>query len=349
MYSVPQLKLEAKMQHKKRNIAWLIILVLLVIGVLLNKMNSGNSSKMSFSAKDIKNTKNIIDGSRERVLKQRFVSGESEAEDKILIINVQGELNNDRKGSLYQKGMVDEIIDELKQAENDEKTRAIILDINSPGGPVVDADILYGKIMELRKKKVIIAYLDRMAASGGYYIASACDKIVAHPLTITGSIGVIMNTMNVQGLLEKKLGIEMGVIKSGKFKDMGSPYRKMQKTERQMLQALVDEAYVRFVQSVADGRRMPFNKVAEVADGRIFSATQGKAYGLVDILGTEDTAVLVAKKLAGLKKAKVVEFYIRPSLRDLMFSKIEESNKMKDASTVITEPVLKYIWQPLTK
>ena len=334
------------MFKNKRNIALLIILLLFILGIVLNKINGGDSSKITQLAK---NPKNVFEDMRERSLKQKVVSGDAEAEDKIVIINVRGEIDNDKRGSLYQKGMVDEIIDQLKQAENDEKTRAIILDINSPGGPVMDADILYTKIMQTKKKKVVVAYLDRTAASGGYYVASACDKIVSHPLTLTGSIGVIMNTMNVEELMEKKLGIEMGVIKSGKYKDIGSPYRKMQKTERQMLQALVDEAYKKFVKSVADGRKMPEKKVIEAADGRVFSGTQAKVLGLVDVLGDQDTAVIVAKQLSRAGRVKIVEYYMRPSFRDMIFSKMDDSMKYKDSSSAITGPVLKYIWEPLTK
>ncbi|OIN97012.1 hypothetical protein AUJ66_04590 [Candidatus Desantisbacteria bacterium CG1_02_38_46] len=327
----------------KKRIAWLIIIIIVGFAVGLNMWKG----KQRTGPVHIPRTpKEIFEGEvREKGYKQRFVAGDRDASDKIVIVNVQGEITNARWGFSYRRGMVDELINQLKQAEKDEYVKAIILNINSPGGPVIDADILYTKIRELGKKKIIISLLDKMAASGGYYVACAAHKIVAHPLTLTGNIGVIMDFINLQGLLEKKLGIEMGVIKSGRYKDIGSPYRSMDRNEKKMLQDLVDAAHQRFVEKVAAGRNISVVKLAPLADGRIFSGEQARQVGLVDELGTQDEAIELAKKLSGVERAKVVEYYFRPRLWDFLSGKISDYLKVKEVSS-IPEPTLEYIWHP---
>lgn len=328
----------------KRGIAWLIILIIVGAGIGLSVWRGKRGTGL---VRVPKTSQEIFEGGvRKKGYKQRFVAGESEASDKIIIINLQGEIANIRYSPSYRKGMVDDLIDQLKQAEKDENVRAIILKINSPGGTVVDADILYAKVKEVGKKKMIVALLDRIATSGAYYVASAANKIVSHPLTLTGSIGVIMAFVNLQGLLERKLGIEMGVIKSGRYKDIGSPFRSMDSSEKKMLQELVDAAHQRFVENVSAGRKIPIDKLAPLADGRVYSGEQAKKLGLIDELGTIDEAIELAKKLSGITKAKVVEYYYRPSLFDFLFSRISGDLKIKETPS-IPEPILKYIWQPL--
>ena len=324
----------------KKRIAWWIIIIVVgsAVGLKIWKGKEGPGTKIPkeiFKAEE-----------REKPYKQRFIAGENQAEDKIAVINIQGEITNSRWGYSYRRGMVDELIEQLKQAEKDKNVKAIILKINSPGGPVIDADILYNKIKEVAKKKIVVALLDRIAASGGYYVACAAHKIVSHPLTLTGSIGVVMDYMNLQGLLEKKLGVEMGVIKSGPYKDIGSPYRSMNVSEKKILQEIVNAAHRRFVANIAAGRKISIEKLAPIADGRVYSGEQAKRLGLVDELGTQDEAVELAKKLSGVEKVKVVEYYYRPNLLDYLFSKTSGDLKMKDVVSV-SEPVLKYFWQPI--
>lgn len=328
----------------KRKTAWLIILVIIGAGIAV-RFWKGKGAGMKIVSK-VLGKPEIISGVESKEYKYRFVSGDSNVGDKIVIVTIEGEITNSKTGSYYRRGMVDELINQLNQAEKDDSVKAIILSINSPGGPVIDADILYSKIREIGKKKPVVALLDKLAASGGYYVASAAQKIVAHPLTLTGNIGVIMDFVNLEGLLEKKLGVEMNVIKSGRYKDIGSPFRSMDSNEKKMLQELVNGAHRRFVESVSAGRKIPLDKLAPLADGRIFSGEQAKSLGLVDELGTQGKAVEVAKKLCGIEKAKVVEYYSRPRFLDLLFSKVSDYSKLKEVQ-LIPEPVLKYIWQPL--
>jgi len=334
------------MKISKRRMAWLVIILIIVAGIGLNtlKARKGTGVKSSSIQKSVEILGGIDTG--RRYYRQRFVAGDEGAQDKIALINIEGEITNSRSSVFYRRGMVDEWIDQLKQAERDENVKAIILNINSPGGPVIDADILYMKIRDLAKKKVVVALLDRVAASGGYYVACAANKIISHPLTLTGSIGVVMDYINLQGLLEKKLGVEMGVIKSGRYKDIGSPFRPMDTSERKMLQELVDAAHRRFVENISTSRRIPVKKLAPICDGRIYSGEQAKELGLVDELGTLDEAIEIARNLSGIKRAKVVEYYTPPlRLIDYIFGKMQENTKLTEIPR-IPEPVLKYIWQP---
>jgi protease-4 len=180
--------------------------------------------------------------------------------------------------------------------------KAIVLDINSPGGSVGAVQEIYSRILRVKKTKHIpfVALFGDVAASGGYYIASACDKIVAHPGTLTGSIGVIFEVQNMEGLFSK-IGFKMDPIKSGAHKDIGSPARPMTPEERKILQDLIDDAYGQFVQAVADGRKMKVEEVKPLADGRIYSGTQALSNHLVDQLGDSHDALMLAAQLGGIK------------------------------------------------
>ncbi|OIO01927.1 signal peptide peptidase SppA [Candidatus Desantisbacteria bacterium CG_4_10_14_0_8_um_filter_48_22] len=325
----------------KRTWAWIIILVVVAAGVVLNNIKGKDS--VSSASSMVKKPVKVLTG--RKFYKQRYVTGDEAAPDKVAIINIVGEISNSRYGPSYRRGMVDELIDQMKEAEKDNSIKAVLLDINSPGGPIIDADLVYEKIKKLAEKKTVVAYLDRTAASGGYYIACAAKKIVSHPLTLTGNIGVIMDYMNLSNLLGKKLGVEMGVIKSGRYKDIGSPYRSMDVSERKMLQGLVDEAHSRFVQVVSAGRNIPESKLANIADGRIFSGAQAKKAGLVDELGSQEDAIEITKNLCGLKKAQVIEYYTTPKLRDWLLGKFEDT-KIKGTFSSLPEPALKYLWMP---
>ncbi len=175
-----------------------------------------------------------------------------------------------------------------------------MLRINSPGGSVAATQEIVQEIRKLRKNnKVVVASMGDVAASGGYYIASQADSIVADPGTLTGSIGVIMQIANVQDLF-KKIGVKTETIKSGKFKDIGSPFRELSVQERDIFQNLINDAYDQFVTAVAEGRKMDRAKVLEVADGRIFTGTQAKAAGLIDEYGNLQEAILLAASKAGI-------------------------------------------------
>ena len=193
-----------------------------------------------------------------------------------------------------------QIIKQLVDFKKDERIKAIILRVNSPGGGVAPSQEIYREVRKTIPTKKVVASMGAVAASGGYYIASAADKIVANPGTLTGSIGVIMEFVQLEDLL-KKLGIGMEVLKSGEFKDIGSPHRRMSEREKELIRNLILEIQQQFVEAVAHGRNISVEKVQEIADGRILSGAQSKELGLVDQLGNFEDAVDLAKSMAGIK------------------------------------------------
>jgi protease-4 len=213
-------------------------------------------------------------------------------------------------------------IGELKQYSENPLVKAIVLRIDSPGGGVVPSQEIHDAVKRVKNKsnKAVIASMGTVAASGGYYIAAATDRIIANPGTLTGSIGVIMETTNLEGLL-KKIGVEGVVIKSGRFKDVGSPLRKMSDEERKLLQSVMDDVHHQFIQAVADGRSLEPSEVEPLADGRIFTGRQAKEARLVDELGDLEDAIHIAADIAGIEgEPKVVEPRKRFSVRDILES-----------------------------
>lgn len=211
-------------------------------------------------------------------------------------------------------------IEELEKYNQNPSVKAIILRIDSPGGGVVPSQEIYEEVKKIKieGKKKIIASMGSVAASGGYYIASASDKIVANPGTLTGSIGVIMELANFEGLLNK-VGIESVVVKSGELKDIGSPFRKMSEKERGLLQKLLDDIHGQFIDAVASGRALKKEDIESLADGRVFTGREAKELGLVDELGNLQDAIKVAADAVGIKgKPKIIETKKRFSLIDLL-------------------------------
>lgn len=188
-------------------------------------------------------------------------------------------------------------IEQLKKFAKDDSVKAIVVRLNTPGGGVGPSQEIYEEVRKIRGKKVVVASMGALAASGGYYIACGTDKIFANPGTITGSIGVLMQFVNVKDLIEK-IGVKGFVIKSGSFKDAGSPVRDMTPEERKLLQSVIDNVHSQFVNAVAEGRKLPREAVLEIADGRILSGEQAKELGLVDMLGNQEDAVAEAGKMA---------------------------------------------------
>lgn len=193
-----------------------------------------------------------------------------------------------------------ELIEQINEFADDRGIRAVVLRIDSPGGGVVPSQEIYQAVRELKKKKKVVASMGSVAASGGYLIAVAADRIVANPGSITGSISTVMHYANVEELL-KKVGVRSSVVKSGKFKDIGSPAREMTAEERLLIQAIVDDIYDQFVRTIAENRKLPLQRIFELADGRIFSGRQARDLGLVDELGGLQDAVLLAGKLSGME------------------------------------------------
>ncbi|MBI2161579.1 MAG: signal peptide peptidase SppA [Candidatus Rokubacteria bacterium] len=214
---------------------------------------------------------------------------------------------------------VDDLVRDLKSHRDNPAVRAVVIRINSPGGVVAPTQELHGAIKRLRETgKPVVASLGAVAASGGYYVAVAADRIYANPGTLTGSIGVIMQMANVNALL-KKVGVDYVVVKAGEFKDLGSFARPMSVEERRVLQALLDDVHAQFIAAVAAGRKLDRAEVRRFADGRIFSGTQAKELRMVDALGGLEDAVDGAAGLAGLPKPpKVVGPRRKFSLVDLL-------------------------------
>jgi len=223
------------------------------------------------------------------VLSLSFLTPSLSFGDKIGVIPINGVIKDP-----------DKITEQLIAFRKDNQIKAIILKINSPGGGVGPSQEIYSETRRTAQTKRVIASFGSLAASGAYYIATAADKIIANPGTLTGSIGVLMEFIRVEELL-KKIGIEMQVIKSGEFKDIGSPNRKMTERERKLLMNLIEDIRNQFVTAVALGRNMPTEKVLEFADGRVFSGKEAKELGLVDFLGNFQDAVNLAKRMANIK------------------------------------------------
>ncbi|HXN06667.1 MAG TPA: signal peptide peptidase SppA [Nitrospiria bacterium] len=234
-----------------------------------------------------------------------------------------GPVVGDRLALVRIEGVIldsSETIEELKKFSENPSVKGILIRINSPGGAVVPSQEIYEEIRKIQtetKKKIIVS-MGTVAASGGYYIASASDRIIANPGTLTGSIGVIMELMTVEGLF-KKVGLESVVIKSGARKDVGSPFRAMTKEEREYLQTVIDDIQGQFIDAVAHGRGMKREEVAALADGRIFTGKQALKNKLVDELGDLEDAIKVAGKMAGISGVpKVVETPKKFSFTDLL-------------------------------
>jgi len=209
--------------------------------------------------------------------------------EKVGIINISGIISSSR-----------EVVEQLEEFGKDDRIKALVVRIDSPGGGVAASQEIYAAIKRLKNNKKVVASLGSIAASGGYMIACAADKIVANPGTLTGSISVIMYFANTEDLF-KKIGLKSSVIKSGKYKDIGSPTREMTEDEKQLLQALVDDIYNQFVAVIAHDRNIPQEKVLPFADGRVFSGRQAQVLRLVDYLGDKSYAVQLAGKMAGIK------------------------------------------------
>lgn len=214
----------------------------------------------------------------------------------------------DKIGVVEVRGVITQsagIIETIHQYEKDQGVKAILLRIDSPGGGVGPSQEIYREVMKIKAKKKVVASMGSVAASGGYYIAAASDRIVANPGTITGSIGVLMEFTNIEELF-KKIGIKGVVLKSGEHKDIGSPLREMTADEKKLIQSVIDNVHQQFVEAVAAGRKLDRVKVEQIADGRILTGEQARQLGLVDELGNLQDAIDAAAKLAGIEGKPVV-------------------------------------------
>jgi protease-4 len=209
----------------------------------------------------------------------------------------------EKVGVVEIKGVIADpkpVILQLKRFRKDENVKAIVLRIDSPGGGVGPSQEIYAEVKKTTRVKKVVTSMGAIAASGGYYVGAAADHIIANPGTITGSIGVIMEFANAEELF-KRIGVSAVIIKSGDYKDTGSPLRKMTPEERRLLEGFVGNVHQQFVTAVAEGRKMSEETVRTIADGRIFSGQQAQKLGLLDSLGNMEDAIALAAELGGIK------------------------------------------------
>jgi protease-4 len=290
-------------------------------------------------------------------LEEETVEGKGKA--KILLMDVSGVLSDETGGLILgspppRVPIVARVREELQKAEEDDAVKALIVRINSPGGTITSSDLIYREIdtFKTRRKIPVIAVMMDVAASGGYYAALAADTIVALPTSVTGSIGVIMLTVNAKGLMEK-IGVAPLAIKSGEMKDAGSPFRPLTAEERAVFQSVIDQMYGRFVTLIAQSRKIPEDRVRTFADGRIYTAEQAKALGLVDEIGYMDDVVKAARKAAGVEEARVIMYQRPKDYRANFYSAapaplpgLESSLQQLTALVSGSGPRFLYLWWP---
>ncbi|MEF2144787.1 MAG: signal peptide peptidase SppA [Desulfovibrionaceae bacterium] len=239
---------------------------------------------------------------------------EGEATEKILLLNASGTVSDEPRSGLLgsRPSMVQEIVSQLRLAEKDEDVRAVVLKINSPGGGVTASDVLHHELSGFNERtgKPVVALLMDLAASGGYYIALPAKRIVAHPTTVTGSVGAIFFMPRVTGLMNL-IGVDVEVAKSGRNKDMASPFRAPTEEERQLADALILNMGERFQMLVREARNLGEEQMRTVATARVFTADQALELGLVDRIGYLQDAYAEARELAGLPEDARVVVYRR--------------------------------------
>jgi protease IV len=295
----------------------------------------------------------------EKGLQEQVLEGEGTT--KILLVDISAVISEKERskglGLVTEDSLVARIKEELQKAEKDESVKGVVVKINSPGGTVTATDTIYHELMEFKRRTGarIVACVTGLAVSGGYYLASAADEIVAHPTSVTGNIGVIALKFNVDQLLSK-VGIQEETVKSAEKKDIWSPFRPSTPEEKEIIQSVIDTFHKRFVSVVHDGRKPLLSKeeVDELADGRIFTAEQALAAKLVDKIGYLDDAVKAIKGSLNLTEAKVIT-YLRPgSYKGSIYSGLPQRSDNDinliavnaNFLSLIPEVQFMYLWRP---
>jgi protease IV len=296
-----------------------------------------------------------LPGGPPRPLVETVVYGKSGP--KILMLTVEGVIQETPETTSFlgitEEGMVARLREELDKARDDDSIRAVLLRINSPGGTVTASDMIYDEIVRFKKDRgvPVVAQLMGMATSGAYYVAMAADEVIAHPTTVTGSIGVIFLGVNVAGLMDK-LGIENQTLVTGPYKDAGSFLRRMKPEERAQLLSVLDDMFARFKDIVQRGRRnLTREQIDTLADGRVYSAPQALANGLVDRVGTIEDAVERAEQRAGLAQARVVAYHRPREYRQNLYTRaplVPPEVKIDWLPGVfdLPRPSFLYLWAP---
>lgn len=250
--------------------------------------------------------------------------------EKIAVVRIEGPIIDSKNA-----------IEEIKDYAKDQSVKAIVLRVDSPGGAVAPSQEIYEEVRKAVLKKKVVVSMGSVAASGGYYISSPATRIIANPGTLTGSIGVIMEIPNLEGLMNK-VGVKTEVIKSGRHKDMASAFRGIRKEERVILQDVLDDVHDQFIKAVAEGRKMLPDDVKKLADGRIFTGRKALEAGLIDELGNLEDAIKAAAKMAGIKgEPDVVSRKERFSVMDLLRGKLP-----KELSDIFPAVKIKYVFAP---
>lgn len=277
---------------------------------------------------------------------------------KVLLVDISGFISDVPSqrafGLVQQQSTVARVKSELEKAQKDDDVKALVLRINSPGGGVTASDEIYHLIRQYHEEtgNPVVAELGSLAASGGYYIACSADEILAHPTTVTGSIGVILVGVNVSGLMQK-LGVKNQTFTSGPHKDILSPLRASTPEEKQIIQGVLDSLFARFVAVVKQNRPgLDTAKLDQITDGRIYAAPQAQAVGLIDGIGRIDDAIAAAKKRAGVKQARVVSYHRAGESAETIYSHLSsappQASLLPFAASLesLTSPQLLYLWRP---
>jgi len=242
--------------------------------------------------------------------------------DKIAVISVDRAIG--ASGNYFDDSSIssDTLIGFIKSADKNDKIKGVIIEINSPGGSVVASKEVADAVRNI--KKPTVALIKEVGASGAYWVASAADIIVADPMSVTGSIGVLGSYLEFSKLFET-YGIEYRSVTAGKYKDTGSPYKNLTDDERQLLQSKLDMIYDFFVTDVAKNRNMSKKKMLKIADGSVYLGIEAKENGLVDYLGSKETAIEITKKMANITEAELVEYREKKDIIDILMSRISSS------------------------
>ncbi len=284
---------------------------------------------------------------------EEYVQGEGS--EKIAVLPVAGVISDQAGGGGLLGGgggaTPDALRSQLDQAADDGNVRAVILEVNSPGGAVVASDQMHQLILDFKEEsdKPVVVSMEDTAASGGYYIATAADRIVANTATITGSIGVILSFLNFSEAADK-YGIKQVSVTSGEFKDIGSQFEDLTPEERDILDSVVQDSYSQFVDVIAEGRDLPEDRVREISDGRIYSGLQAEELGLVDETGNLSQAVDTTENLADVSDARVVRYTQSPGLFGSLQARLApqepEALRTLKAAGLNPGPELQYIYRP---
>lgn len=333
------------MEPYRRPLWKTVLLVLLVLGLLASLCMNALLSLAVVG-------KSAASASGTSHFKQTLVDGDKDQQDFIAVVPIQGmiaEAPSDNPG----KGSVGQLTLLLKDLEDEKHLKGVLLDIDSPGGGVTASDRMYEALRRFKEKTKVpmVAVFDDVAASGGYYVAMAADHIVAHPTSITGSIGVIAQMYNVSELIGK-VGVKVNTVKSlnwqgrESFKDIGSPFRPMRPEERLFMQNLITEMWTRFTQVVSTGRKgkLTLADVQKLADGKVYTGQSALRLKLVDQVGYTEDAYAEIRKRCGNKDARIVRFAAQRGWEELF------SAQLSAAPATLTQQIpptrIMYLWDP---